>query len=236
MAFITLRRSRNPSSYYLVESYRDEQGRSRKRTLCYLGREQDGTDTLARALDHWQQSGSGPTRGLKSARGQRRRIVQDRIKKAGHAYRIAPAARQHAAREDERRSVRRKNTARRGPKKRSTGKPSNGCTATRRPSTPRWQSGRFASWPCVSTPTRAAATRRSSASRQPMTTLSMPGVAGQADAVAVAPRHFKEALTAKTAGNPPLPLTRPVEIVSYDTDAETEAADDRQTDPHLYQP
>jgi hypothetical protein len=50
MAFITLRRSRNTNSYYLVESYRDEEGRSRKRTLCYLGREQDGTDTLAKAL------------------------------------------------------------------------------------------------------------------------------------------------------------------------------------------
>ncbi len=37
MAFVTLRRSRNTLSYYLVESYRDGQGRSRKRTLCYLG-------------------------------------------------------------------------------------------------------------------------------------------------------------------------------------------------------
>ena len=54
MAFITLRRSRNSRGYYLVESYRDEEGRSRKRTLCYLGREEDGTDTLAKALAHWQ--------------------------------------------------------------------------------------------------------------------------------------------------------------------------------------
>ena len=50
MAFITLRRSRNVRSYYLVESYRDEDGCARKRTLCYLGREQDGTDTVEKAL------------------------------------------------------------------------------------------------------------------------------------------------------------------------------------------
>ena len=55
MAFITLRRSRNTKSYYLVESYRDETGRSRKRTLCYLGREQDGTDTLEKAIGHWER-------------------------------------------------------------------------------------------------------------------------------------------------------------------------------------
>src|SRR5271163_2767537 len=48
MAFIVLRRSRNTRSYYLVESYRDDQGKTRRRTLCYLGREQDGTDTLAK--------------------------------------------------------------------------------------------------------------------------------------------------------------------------------------------
>jgi hypothetical protein len=80
MAFITLRRSRNTSSYYLVESYRDEQGRSRKRTLCYLGREQDGTDTLAKALDHWLEIKRAAQRDLKSARSTRRRIVQDRVK------------------------------------------------------------------------------------------------------------------------------------------------------------
>ena len=61
MAFITLRRSRNTLSYYLVESYRDDQGRSRKRTLCYLGREQDGTDTLEKALTHWQRFKKQPT-------------------------------------------------------------------------------------------------------------------------------------------------------------------------------
>ncbi|WP_165074830.1 hypothetical protein [Paludisphaera rhizosphaerae] len=55
MAFIVLRRSRNTRSYYLVESYRDEFGRSRKRTLCYLGREQDGTDTIERAVRHWER-------------------------------------------------------------------------------------------------------------------------------------------------------------------------------------
>jgi len=56
MAFIVLRRTRNTRSYYLVESYRDRDGRSRKRTLAYLGREQDGTDTLEKALAHWQRA------------------------------------------------------------------------------------------------------------------------------------------------------------------------------------
>jgi hypothetical protein len=55
MAFIVLRRSRGTRSYYLVESYRDRKGKSRKRTLCYLGREQDGTDTLEKAIRHWEQ-------------------------------------------------------------------------------------------------------------------------------------------------------------------------------------
>jgi hypothetical protein len=55
MAFIVLRRSRGTRSYYLVESYRDKKGRSRKRTLCYLGREQDGTDTLEKAIHHWEK-------------------------------------------------------------------------------------------------------------------------------------------------------------------------------------
>jgi hypothetical protein len=35
MAFIVLRRSRNTRSYYLVESYRDDQGKTRRRTVCY---------------------------------------------------------------------------------------------------------------------------------------------------------------------------------------------------------
>jgi hypothetical protein len=38
MAFIVLRRTRGTRGYYLVETYRDERGTARKRTLCYLGR------------------------------------------------------------------------------------------------------------------------------------------------------------------------------------------------------
>jgi hypothetical protein len=79
MAFITLRRSRNTRSYYLVESYRDDQGRSRKRTLCYLGREQDGTDTPEKALAHWQRIRQEATRDLASAQGDRRRVLRGRI-------------------------------------------------------------------------------------------------------------------------------------------------------------
>src|SRR4051794_33130892 len=78
MAFIVLRRSRNTSSYYLVESYRDRHGRSRKRTLCYLGREQDDTDTLAKAIDYWQKELTGIQQELRKAKGERRRILRNR--------------------------------------------------------------------------------------------------------------------------------------------------------------
>lgn len=79
MAFIVLRRSRNTRSYYLVESYRDDQGKTRRRTLCYLGREQDGTDTLALALAHWKQVREQANRELRKARGERRQVIRRRI-------------------------------------------------------------------------------------------------------------------------------------------------------------
>jgi hypothetical protein len=79
MAFIVLRRSRNTRSYYLVESYRDEQGQTRRRTLCYLGREQDGTDTLAKALVHWQDAMARSQKELRKARGERRQVIRRRI-------------------------------------------------------------------------------------------------------------------------------------------------------------
>jgi hypothetical protein len=72
MAFIVLRRTRNTRSYYLVESYRDRDGRSRKRTLAYLGREQDDTDTLAKALAHWEHLARRTARELRAASGARR--------------------------------------------------------------------------------------------------------------------------------------------------------------------
>src|SRR3954468_23132525 len=103
MAFITLRRSRNTSGYYLVESYRDEQGRSRKRTLCYLGREEDGTDTLEKALSHWRRIRTAARRELRAARGPRRRILNDRLGRAEDRIgllrrQMANAARAEAAR------------------------------------------------------------------------------------------------------------------------------------------
>jgi hypothetical protein len=52
MAYVVLKRSRNTHSYVLVESFRDDDGRTRKRVLCYLGREQDGTDTPEKSLEH----------------------------------------------------------------------------------------------------------------------------------------------------------------------------------------
>ena len=79
MAFIVLRRSRNTRSYYLVESFRDKQGKTRRRTLCYLGREQDGTDTLAKSLAHWEQVRGQAKRQLRNARGERRQVIRRRI-------------------------------------------------------------------------------------------------------------------------------------------------------------
>ena len=79
MAFIVLRRSRNTRSYYLVESYRDEKGKTQRRTLCYLGREQDGTDTLAKSLTHWEKIRDQSKRELGRSRGERRQVVRRRI-------------------------------------------------------------------------------------------------------------------------------------------------------------
>jgi chromosome segregation ATPase len=80
MAFIVLRRSRNTRSYYLVESYRDDHGKTRRRTLCYLGREQDATDTLEKALAHWEQALARSQKELRKARGERRQVLRRRIK------------------------------------------------------------------------------------------------------------------------------------------------------------
>ena len=82
MAFIVLRRSRNTQNYYLVESYRDEDGRSRKRTLCYLGRQEDGTDTLANALAHWERVRKHASREQRLLKGDRLRVVKRRRKMA----------------------------------------------------------------------------------------------------------------------------------------------------------
>ena len=78
MAFITLRRTRGTQGYYLVESYRDDQGRARKRTLCYLGREQDGTDTLAKAIAHWEKVAGECRAELRAAKGDRKAILRSR--------------------------------------------------------------------------------------------------------------------------------------------------------------
>lgn len=84
MAFIVLRRTRNTRSYYLVESYRDRDGRSRKRTLAYLGREQDGTDTLEKSLTHWQRAARRIARELRTAaRPQQKPLKAERDAIAG---------------------------------------------------------------------------------------------------------------------------------------------------------
>jgi hypothetical protein len=80
MAFIYLRRSRKTRSYLLIESYRDDQGRTRKRMLCYLGREQDGTSTLEKALAHWKKIREALNREIRSAKGDRRQALRRRLK------------------------------------------------------------------------------------------------------------------------------------------------------------
>ncbi len=107
MAFIVLRRSRNTRNYYLVESYRDAEGTARRRTLCYLGREQDGTDTLAKALTHWEAALEPMKAELRKARGERLRVIRRRIDATkarigairGHVQRAALAEAERERRE-----------------------------------------------------------------------------------------------------------------------------------------
>jgi hypothetical protein len=79
MAFVVLRSSRATRSYYLVESYRDEAGKSRKRTLCYLGREADGVETLEKALAHWQRQRTQALRSCNAYRGERRQALRRKL-------------------------------------------------------------------------------------------------------------------------------------------------------------
>jgi len=88
MAFIVLRRSRNTRNYYLVESDRDDHGKTQRRTLCYLGRGQDGTDTLATALAHWEQVMKRAMKELRKARGERRQVIRRRIEATGARIRL----------------------------------------------------------------------------------------------------------------------------------------------------
>jgi hypothetical protein len=87
VAFVVLRRSRNTRSFYLVESYRDA-GKSRKRTLCYLGREQDGTDTLAKALRHWKRIEVEARESLTQETGPQREVWQRRLHRAEERVRF----------------------------------------------------------------------------------------------------------------------------------------------------
>jgi hypothetical protein len=99
MAFIYLRRSRNTKSYLLIESYRDDQGRTRKRTLSYLGREQDGTDTLDKALVHWEDVRDALKREIRPARGDRRQVLRHRLRAAEARISVI---REHVARQSQR--------------------------------------------------------------------------------------------------------------------------------------
>jgi chromosome segregation ATPase len=54
----------------------------RKRTLCYLGREEDGTDTLDKSLAHWKRSREALKREIRSARGERKQVLRRRLEAA----------------------------------------------------------------------------------------------------------------------------------------------------------
>jgi hypothetical protein len=88
MAFIYLRRSRKTRSYLLIESYRDAQGRSRKRTLCYLGREEDGTDTLEKTLDFWRDKRKALKHEIRSAKGARKQVLRRRLEAAEGRFEV----------------------------------------------------------------------------------------------------------------------------------------------------
>jgi hypothetical protein len=79
MSFIYLRRSRNTRSYLLVENYRDANGKTTKRTICYLGRESVGTDSLEKAHAHWKLVREALKREIRSAKGDRRQVLRRRL-------------------------------------------------------------------------------------------------------------------------------------------------------------
>src|SRR5579862_1367227 len=88
MAFWPRRRSATPDSpallphtrsYYLVESYHEDQGKTQRRTLCYLGREQDGTDTLMKSLAHWEKVELHARKELRNARGEPCKVMRRRM-------------------------------------------------------------------------------------------------------------------------------------------------------------
>ncbi|WP_076351873.1 hypothetical protein [Paludisphaera borealis] len=76
MAYIRLIRSRQTLSYYLVENTRDPNGQPRQRKLCYLGRVEDGTDTLEKALAHWKQVKQELAREFRTAKSARKPVLK----------------------------------------------------------------------------------------------------------------------------------------------------------------
>lgn len=79
MAFIRLIRSRQTLSYYLVENYRGPDGQPRQRKLCYLGREEDGADTLENALTHWQRVKQEVAQELRTAKAARKPVLKRKL-------------------------------------------------------------------------------------------------------------------------------------------------------------
>ena len=47
--------------------------------LSYLGREQDGTDSLDKALAHWKQVRAALNREIRSTKGERRKVLKRRL-------------------------------------------------------------------------------------------------------------------------------------------------------------
>ena len=53
--------------------------KTQRRTLCYLGREQDGTNTLSKSLAHWENLRDQSKTELRKSRGERRQVIRRRI-------------------------------------------------------------------------------------------------------------------------------------------------------------
>ena len=145
-------------------SYRDKQGKSRKRTLCYLGREADGTDTLDKALTHWQAAREALNRDIRSVRGDRRQVLRRR--REAVEVRIAMIVEQLDLLSGVPRPPSRSGYASNAKwKKSSTGVRLTGFAASRRRRMPKPPSERSLSWPSGIIPIRAAPTRASYGSK-----------------------------------------------------------------------
>ena len=79
MAFIVLRRSRNTRSYFLVESYRDDQGKTGGAPSVISAASRTVRTPSPRRMTHWEQVRERARRELRKAKGERRQVIRRRI-------------------------------------------------------------------------------------------------------------------------------------------------------------